>query len=510
MEELEAGRVTNRMGKTQVKSLGFCTVVRVYLPVLLILLAPTIPYATATERLPNIVLVLVDELRYDEVVRDTRQEFVVLPNIDSLAKEGISFSNFYSVSTICSPNRASLLTGQYPMMHGVVDNTDRTRLSGFIPTFPQVLQENGYETAFIGKWHMGNDPSPRPGFDFWSALPGQGVLWNPRIWKDGSVEQVNGYVTDVLNEIALTFLKQPRDKPFLLYLSHKAIHPDARQNPDSSVDLDFGMRYGAAPEYAGKYDNEKVIFPKNSHSFWKDPNSKPVLKRALERKRSSEMADMWGHMLELDALEDTVRRRAEMLLSIDDGVGEIIRELKRQGEFDNTIVFFTSDNATNWGEHGLTIERRLPYETVIRLPLIAYYKGWSGKQGQTIGDLTLQIDIAPTVLAAAGVPIDGRMQGAALQPLVRGDSSAWRDAFIVEHRPDERPFPWILDLSFIAVRYQNLKLIHWLRYPEEAELYDLSSDPFEMNNVIHDDMYSGSIPALREKMNQLVLESRGL
>jgi N-acetylglucosamine-6-sulfatase len=472
-------------------------------------MAAIAPAAPADQR-PNVIVFLIDELRYDEVDKSLRQSFVDLPHIDRLAEEGMLFSRFYSVSTICSPNRASLLTGQYPVMHGVVDNTDRSRLSRILSTFPRTLQRHGYDTAFVGKWHMGNDPTPRPGFTFWSALPGQGQLWNPQIWKAGRLQTVEGYVTDVLTDEALNFLRQPRTRPFLLYLSHKAIHPDAQQKADGSVDLNFGMRYEAAARHARRYQDEPVRLPVTTQSFRKDPVGKPVLARAFARKRSPESVDTWGTLLTLDAQKDTIRRRAEMLLSIDEGIGRILEELQRQGQLDDTLIIFTSDNATNWGEHGLTLERRLPYEDVIRLPLIVYYKHWLSEGRHVNDSLTLQIDLAPTVLAAAGIQPDAAMQGRSLQPLLTGMAAEWRDSFLIEHRPDERPFSWLLDMSYVAVRQHDLKLIHWLRYPEEAELYDLEKDPYEQHNVIHAPAYSDQLPALRKELNRLLLEARGL
>ena len=466
----------------------------------------------------NVIVFLIDELRYDEVIREARPSFVETPNIDSLAAEGVSFSNFYTVSTICSPNRASLLTGQHPAMHGVVDNTDRSQLSHQLPTFAVALHEAGYDTAFVGKWHMGNDPTPRPGFDYWAAIPGQGRMWDPELWKQGRLQTMKGYVTDVLTDEAVTFLRQARDKPFMLYLSHKAIHPDARQNTDSSVDLAFGMRYEAAPRHQGRYADQPISFPPNVQSMTVDPPGKPVLARALARKRSQENVAKWGSILTLDATADTRRRRAEMLLSIDDSVGRIIEEVRRQGKLDDTLIVFTSDNATNVGEHGLTVERRLPYESVIHLPFIMYYKGWLSEGSTTLDALALNIDIAPTLIEAAGLAPSTAIQGRSLKPLVASADkpnngkpvSNWRQSFLIEHRPDERPFSWLLDMSYLAVRDHNLKYINWLRYPNEPELYDLAKDPYEQHNLIHDPRYQANLPALRRELGRLVLESRGL
>ena len=468
------------------------------------------PDAGMTPTRPNIIVFLIDELRYDEVDRRTRQAFVRLPNIDRLAEGGISFSRFYAASTICSPNRASLLTGQYPVMHGVVDNTDRSRLSHFLSTFPRTLQRHGYDTALVGKWHMGNDPSPRPGFNVWAAIPGQGRMWNPQIWQGDRLRTVEGYVTDVLTDEALAFLRRTRSGPFMLYLAHKAVHPDARQNADSSVDLEFGMRYEAASRHAGRYQHEPIRLPPSAQSFEKDPEGKPALARALARKRSKETVDAWGALLELDGKEDTIRRRAEMLLSIDDGVGRILEELSRQGQLDNTLILFTSDNGTSWGEHGLTLERRLPYEEMIHLPMILYYKRWIPEGRRDIDGIALQIDIAPTVLAAAGIVADATMQGRSWEPLLTGAATAWRDSFVIEHAPDERPMPWLLDMSYVAVRQRELKLIHWIRYPDEAELYDLAKDPYEQRNVIRASNYAERLSEMRRELNRLLLQSRDL
>ncbi len=459
---------------------------------------------------PNVIFILIDELRYDEVTQGERQVFVNIPNIDALANKGTSFQNFYSVSTICSPNRASLLTGQYPAIHGVVDNTDRSQLSRQLPTFARALHKSGYETAFVGKWHMGNDPTPRPGFDFWAAIPGQGQLWNPEIWKDNQLRTIKGYVTDVLTNEALSFLRQPRNKPFMLYLSHKAIHPDAKQNQDSSVDLSFGMRYEAATRHRGLYKDNPVRVLPNVHSFEVDPPGKTVLSRAFVRKRSKENIAKWGSMLELDSRAETVRNRAEMLLSIDEGIGKIIEEIRHQGRLDNTIIIFTSDNGTSVGEHGITIERRLPYEGIIHLPLIVYYNGWQPIGGVSRNELVLNIDIAPTILEAAGIKPGATVQGDSLRPLLEGTKTEWRQSFLVEHRPDERPFSWVADMSYLMLRQNNLKYIHWLRYPDESELYDLSRDPYEQKNVMQNPDYKQMIPSLREEIRRLVLKARGL
>ncbi len=464
--------------------------------------------ASPTAR-PNIVIFVIDELRYDEISA-LRQAFIRVPNIDALAKSGMSLTRYYAVAPICSPNRASMLTGQYPPVHGIVDNTDRSRLSHQLQTFAMELRSAGYDTGYIGKWHMGNDPTPRPGFDYWAALPGQGRITDPEIFEDGRLHTVPGYVTDILTDRAVAFLQRPREAPFMLYLAHKAIHPDARQLADSSVDLDFGIRYVPAPRHQGVYVDEPVSKRPSTSNLEEDLAGKPVIRRALQRKRSKEVVDRWGSILDSDATDETIRLRAEMLLSVDDSVGRVVDVLRRQGQLDNTMIIFTSDNAGFAGEHGLTIERRLPYEEVIRLPMIVAYPGFT-QPGSTTDSLVLSVDIAPTVLAAAGIEGSYPMQGQSFIPVLKGQAPAdWQDSFIIEHRPDERPFSWLADLQYVAVRQRDLKLIHWIRYPRESELYDLAADPYERRNVFFDPAYAQQVPALQEELRRLLLAERWL
>ena len=195
--------------------------------------AAALPLAGAV-RPPNIVFILVDDLRRDEL-RCTGHPFALSPNADRLAREGAKFQNAFATTPLCSPSRASFLTGLYPHRHGIVDNTDRSAASRNLKTWPRALNERGYETSFVGKWHMGNDDSPRPGFDHWVSFPGQGECVNPILNVNGSSARKQGYITDLLTDHALEFLQRPRSKPFCLYLAHKAVHPNITQFADGSV-----------------------------------------------------------------------------------------------------------------------------------------------------------------------------------------------------------------------------------------------------------------------------------
>src|SRR3954449_9028669 len=177
----------------------------------------------AAERRPNIVFILVDDLRSDEL-HCTGHPFAQSPHADRLAREGANFQNAFATTPLCSPSRASFLTGQYPHRHGIIDNTDHSALSHRLLTWPKQLHDQGYETCFIGKWHMGIDDSPRPGFDQWVSFPGQGECVNPVLNVNGKSDRARGYITDLLTEHSVEFLKRPRARPFCLYLAHKAVH----------------------------------------------------------------------------------------------------------------------------------------------------------------------------------------------------------------------------------------------------------------------------------------------
>lgn len=269
---------------------------------------------------PNIVMVLVDDLRWDEFGVGGHP-YAETPNIDRLAAEGATFANAFHAVPLCSPNRASLLTGQYPSRHGIIDNVARSQASHRLPTFPRALRDSDYETGFVGKWHMGNDLTPRPGFDCWVGLPGQGRIIDPILFENGVVGEVRGYVTDILTDRALGFIDRERNRPFFVLLSHKAIHPDARQLDDGSVDLDLPMVYIPAGRHRGRYDRE--VFPRRANvpREWSEVGSAAV-RRALAYRSSDTVTAAFGrHFLDPLTSEETIRRRAEMLLAVDEGVG---------------------------------------------------------------------------------------------------------------------------------------------------------------------------------------------
>ncbi len=460
-------------------------------------------------RRPNIIVIVVDDMRWDEM-GVAGHPYLETPHIDELANDGAFFSNAFHAVPLCSPNRASILTGQYPSRHGIIDNVARNRMSHRLETFPQALQSDGYVTAFFGKWHMGNDPTPRPGFNEWAAIPGQGRTVNPELYEDGRIHTVDGYITDVLTNRAISVIESVRDQPFFIYIGHKAIHPDAIQLDDGSVDLSRPAEYVPAPRHRGRYEESVFTRRPNVILSPEELTGKPALRRALLAKNSAEVVETFG-LEELDpgTSEETIRRRAEMLLAVDDGLGRIVGALEGRGILDDTFILFTSDNGFFYGEHGLSLERRLPYEESIRAPLLVRYPPLA-RAGSRIDELVTSVDIAPTVLDVAGLPIKKQVQGRSLVPLLRGADTDWRQSILIEFYTYENPFPWLVDMDYRAIRTRQFKYIHWMQHPDENELYDLVEDPFEIENLISDTRLEGVVADLRDLLDTAVLDAMGL
>jgi N-acetylglucosamine-6-sulfatase len=482
--------------------------------------APDATTPSPAER-PNILIIVVDDLRWDEFGAAGHQ-YLETPNIDRLAAEGAMFLNSFHAVPLCSPNRASLLTGQYPSRHGIIDNVARNRASHRLQTFPIALQQAGYETGYIGKWHMGNDPTPRPGFDYWVALPGQGRTINPILYEDGRPHEVEGYVTDVLTDRAVEFIGRERSAPFLLYLAHKAIHPDARQLDDGSVDPDEPSRFIPAPRHESRYADEVL---ERRPSFLASPDDledRPALRAALTYRESAEIAAEFGQD-DMQASEENIRGRAEMLLAVDEGLGRLFETLEATGQLDETMVVFSSENGYFYGEHALSLERRMPYEEGIRNPLLIRYPPLIAA-GARVSELVSSVDLAPTVLEAAGAPIGNHIQGRSYLPLLVGgsrgtaadaaratlDAEPWRQSLLIEFYTFENPFPWLMDMDYRAVRTDRYKYIHWMQHPEHDELYDLEADPYEMENLADRPEMAEVRRELRAELARLVLEVMGL
>ena len=458
-------------------------------------IAPALSSSAVSSIRPNIVFILIDDLRWDELGY-AGHPFIKTPNIDRIAKEGAIFRNAFVTTPLCSPSRAGFLTGQYAHTNGITDNVDRSAASHKLVTFPLLLHQSGYETAFIGKWHMGNDDKPRPGFDRWVSFKGQGTYIDPDINEDGKAVKPSGYITDILTGYAVEFIKRRHDKPFMVYLAHKAIHPEVKQNDDGSVNLADSERFIPAERHKNLYAGKAIPRRPNYKHL---PEGKPALQRKL------------GGVTPLGAAtatsDEAILGRQRTLMAIEEGVGQILEALKSAGQLENTVIVFAGDNGYFYGEHGLSVERRLAYEESIRMPLLVRYPK-TNKPGIARDEFVLNIDLAPTLLELAGVAVPGAMQGRSLAPLLRGERPGWRNSFLIEYYSD-RVFPRILQMGYRAVRNKRWKYIHYLELDGMDELYDLKNDPYEMKNLMNAPGSQRARDEMKREMERLLKETNG-
>src|SRR5437762_306339 len=454
-------------------------------------LLPLTASAADSRSRPNIIFILIDDLRWDEV----DYPFVKVPNIQRIAREGVRFQNSFITTPLCSPSRASYLTGQYAHKHGITDNTDRSPHSHELVTFPRLLHDAGYETAFLGKWHMGLDDNPRPGIDHWVSVKGQGSYVDPEFNVNGRRETKRGYFTDILNEYALDFLKRKHTKPFLLYLSHKAVHPDLIQYADGSVSDPTGGKFIPAERHKNVYADAQLVHRAN---YAKAPEGKPSLLRQI-----GDLPPLGPKTVTKD---ETIRNRLRMLASVEDGVVDIFKTLESQKQLDNTLIIFTSDEGYFYGEHGVSVERRLAYEESIRIPL---FMRWPKliKAGSSIDQFALNIDITPTLLEIGDAPPPKEIHGRSLVPLLRGEKVLWRDSFLVEYFSD-KVFPRMSNMGYQAIRDGRWKYIHYVDLDRVDELYDLKADSYEMNNLAARSQAGKTTALMQAKLQQLVDSSK--
>jgi N-acetylglucosamine-6-sulfatase len=446
--------------------------------------------APARAARPNVVLVVVDDLRFDDIGAEGHP-FVETPHIDRLARDGARFTSFFATTPLCSPSRASILTGLYTRHHGILDNTDRSARSHALATFPRRLQEAGYETAFIGKWHMGNDPTPRPGFDYWVAMRGQGEANEPWLEEGTRRGPVPGYVTDVLTARALEFVRRPRTRPFLLVLAHKALHPNITQHADGSTTAIGEGGFVPAERHRSLYALSPL--PRRAN-YAVPPRGKPALER-----RIGAVPPLGPATVTPDA---TIRDRLRMLAAVDEGLGRLMAELAERGALDDTAILLTGDNGYFYGEHGLGEERRLAYEESIRLPLLVRYPRLVAA-GTTPDPLALTIDLAPTVLELGGLRPGPELDGRSLVPFLRGERPEWRASFVIEYWSDA-VFPRIERMGYDALRTRRHKYIRYRELAGMDELYDLEADPFELENLVAAAEQEGVRQRLRAELDRLL------
>ena len=419
--------------------------------------------AAAKQR--NIVFIFIDDLRFD-ALGILGHPFVETPHLDALARNGVIADNAYVTTSLCSPSRATVLSGQYAHRHGVLDNN--TELPDGTPTFPEALQKAGYDTAFIGKKHMGGSDAPQPGFNRWISFPGQGVYNNPVFNIDGEKVPHEGYITDLLTDYAVDFINQPRNAPFMLYLSHKAVHAE----------------FMPAPRHKGRYADKQYPYPESMANTEENYRSKPEWVRK-QRESWHGVDGMYNHKADdsqyAHDFDSFTRNYAETILAIDDGVGRIVETLREKGILDSTLFVFTSDNGFMFGEHGL-IDKRTMYEASVRVPLIVHCPELFAP-GQHSKALITNLDYAPTFVAAAGLDVPDTMQGLSFLEVLQNPQAPWRDAFLYEYFW-ERSFPQTP--TVLGVRTQQHKFMRYHGIWDRYELYDMDADPDERNNLLGD------------------------
>lgn len=433
----------------------------------------------------NIIFILLDDQRYDAMGFLQKQAFLETPNMDAVARNGAYMPNAYVTTALCSPSRASILTGQYAHKHRVVDND--SPIPQGLTFFPQYLQKTGYETAFIGKWHMGGESDdPRPGFSHWVSFKGQGhYLPHPDgLNVNGKRVPQKSYVTDELNKFALEWLNgRTPSKPFMMYLSHKAVHAE----------------FIPADRHRGRYEKVKFAPPKTM-----DPNNVTDAPMWVRNQRNSWHGVDFAYHKELD-IGEYYRRYAETLLAVDEGIGQILDLLKRKGLDQNTLVAVMADNGFAFGEHGL-IDKRTAYEESMRVPLVMQLPAVI-KPGTRVDDVVANIDLAPTFLELGGLNVPGNMDGKSYLPMLKGEKIAWRDNLMYEYYW-EYAFPQTPTTH--ALRGNRYKYINYYGIWDVNELYDLQNDPLESRNLINSTDHKKIADEMREQLFGVMEKTGGM
>jgi arylsulfatase A-like enzyme len=469
-------------------------------------------WAAETKR-PNILFIMTDD-HAAQAISCYGSKINKTPHLDRLAKEGIRMDRVFATNSICTPSRATILTGKYSHLNGVpVFN----RFDGSQQTVAKLLQSAGYYTAMIGKWHLGSDPT---GFDYWNILPGQGVYVNPTFYdKDGS-ETYQGYATDITADLTLDVLKnRPKDKPFFVMSHHKAPHRE--WTPDEKHRKMFENKRIPEPanlrdDYAGRTDAIK----EQKQSVFRDMTRRDLklqpppglageeLRKWNQEKPTEVETTIDGVKKTLTGkeLEDWKYQRymqdyLACVQSVDDNVGRVLDWLDANGLKENTVVIYTSDQGFFLGEHGM-YDKRFMYEEALRMPFLVRWAG-TIKPGSTSKAIGINCDFAPTFLDLAGQPIPSDMQGRSFVPVWKGKTpSDWRHAMYYRYYHDPGDHN---TRAHYGIRTDTHKLIHFWK-KDQWECYDLVADPAEMRNIYGDPKAQKTVAALKQQLAQLKKE----
>ncbi|MEO6719589.1 MAG: sulfatase [Ferruginibacter sp.] len=443
---------------------------------LIVLSMPAWTSAQSAKKPMNIIYILSDDHRYDFMGFTKAVPGLATPGMDRMAKEGAHLKNAFVTTALCSPSRASILSGQYAHTHTVVDNS--APLPDNLIFFPQYLQKKGYKTAFMGKWHMGNTgDKPQPGFDEWVSFEGQGIYYGNTLNVNGKHEKLTGenYITDELTNRAINWMNKEKDKPFCLYLSHKGVHAE----------------FMPAKRHIGKYKDLQIVCPPSMYLTATDSskkfgivtppattvNYKDIPNWVRAQRYSWHGVDyMYDGKIPFD---EFYHLYLETLQAVDESIQQVMEWVEKNGLANNTMIVYMGDNGFQFGEHGL-IDKRTAYEASMRVPLLVWAPGML-KAGSVIPQMILNIDLAPTFLEIAGVPKPDQMQGQSFLPLLKGKEIAWRDKVFYEYYW-EQAFPQTP--TTFAVRTDKYKYISYNGIWDINELFDIENDPYEMNNLI--------------------------
>jgi len=435
----------------------------------------------------NVIFVLTDDHRYDAMGFMRGQEWLETPQMDRMAREGCHFPNAFVTTALCSPSRASVLTGQYAHRHRIIDNN--TPIPQGTVLFPQYLRKAGYATAFIGKWHMGGESdAPQPGFDHWVSFRGQGSYLpsSNGLNVNGKRVPQKGYITDELTDYALEWLNgRKKDQPYFLYLSHKAIH----------------AQFVPAERHKGKYVNKQFKYPLSMAATGEHARGRPLW---VQNQRNSWHGVEYPFHSTID-IGAFYKNSAEALCAVDDSLGLVFDALKARGELDSTLVIYMGDNGFAFGEHGL-IDKRTAYEESMRVPLLARCPElFSG--GRTAREVVANVDIMPTVLDAMGLKAPASSDGRNWLPVAAGKSIEWRKELLYEYYW-ERNFPQTPTMH--ALRGDRYKFIRYHGIWDSDELYDLQEDPLETNNLIYSETHQQTVRQMRNRLFEVLEQTGGL
>ncbi|MBL7154760.1 MAG: sulfatase [Phycisphaerae bacterium] len=445
---------------------------------------------------PNVVVIMTDDQRSD-CMSCEGHPFLKTPNMDRIAAEGARFANMFVTTSLCSPSRASFLSGLYAHAHKVTSNF--TDYPADLGSYPLQLQKCGYETAYIGKWHMGEESDEkRPGFDYWITHKGQGKYYDTTFNINGKRVVKKGYYTHRVTDMTVDWLKGEHDKPFLLMMGHKAPHTP----------------FTPEEKYEHIYDDQEIRYPATAF----DLDTKPRwVKERLDTWHGI-YGPIYGFRKDFpDTSTEGVARFAEFvraytasIKSVDDSIGRVYETLKATGLLDNTVLVFTSDNGSFLGEHGMT-DKRTMHEASIRVPLLVRYPRLV-KPGTIIEQQVLNVDMAPSVLDICGAEPLKSIHGKSWKGLLGGKTKGWRKSWYYSY-DYEKQFPYTPNVR--GVRTDEWKYVHYPNGDEKpdiykAELYNLKDDPGEKRNLIDDKRYAGKVKEFRAELRRLMRKTGAL